>query len=65
MQMVVLKIWKEILNTLENLVRPAPSAADSQQPEVPPLDEYEEHIVLKWLEVRINKIYLAAYDDFI
>lgn len=61
MQLVVLKIWKEILNTLENLVRPAPSS-ESQQAEIPPLDEYEEHIVLKWLEVHLNEtwVFLSA-----
>lgn len=48
MQLVILKIWKEILLTLESLMLPPLS---DQPSDMKPLDEYEMHVVFKWLEV--------------
>jgi hypothetical protein len=48
MQLVILKIWKEILLTLEGLLLPPLSDQPSDKK---PLDEYEIHVVFKWLEV--------------
>jgi hypothetical protein len=50
MQLVVLKIWKEILLTLEGLLVPPLSDQPSDKK---PLDEYEIHVVFKWLEVSL------------
>ena len=49
MQLVVVKIWNEVLNSLEAVLRPP--MPEQQQQDVPSLDEYEEHVILKWLEV--------------
>lgn len=48
MQFVVLKIWKQILRTLDSILLPPLSEHLS---EVKPLDDYQLHVVLKWLEV--------------
>jgi hypothetical protein len=48
MQLVVLKIWREILITLEGVLLPPLS---EQLSELKPLDDYEFHVVYKWLEV--------------
>ena len=50
MQLVVLKIWKEVLLSLENVLR-TPKPNENNNSHDTSLDEYEEHIVLKWLEV--------------
>lgn len=44
MKLVITKIWNQVLKTIENLMRPV----DNE----PVLDDYEEHVVVKWLEVR-------------
>lgn len=49
MQLVVVKIWNEVLNSLEAVLRPP--MPETQQQDVASLDEYEEHVILKWLEV--------------
>lgn len=48
MQTIVLKIWKEILIALEGVLLPPLS---EQLSELKPLDDYEFHVVYKWLEV--------------
>ncbi|CAO0802314.1 unnamed protein product [Mucor circinelloides] len=48
MQFVVLKIWKQILRTLDSILLPPLSEHLS---EVKPLDDYQLHVVLKWLEL--------------
>ncbi|KAF1804198.1 hypothetical protein V8B55DRAFT_1512014 [Mucor lusitanicus] len=48
MQSVVLKIWKQILRTLDSILLPPLSEHLS---EVKPLDDYQLHVVLKWLEL--------------
>lgn len=48
MQLVILKIWREILITLEGVLLPPLS---EQLSELKPLDDYEFHVVFKWLEV--------------
>ncbi|KAI8987003.1 hypothetical protein BDB01DRAFT_849161 [Pilobolus umbonatus] len=48
MQVVVLRIWKEILVTLERILLPPLSEHPS---ELKPLDDYEFHVVFKWLEL--------------
>ncbi|GAB5586840.1 hypothetical protein Unana1_01740 [Umbelopsis nana] len=48
MHLVILKIWKEILLTLESLMLPPLS---DQPSDMKPLDEYEMHVVFKWLEL--------------
>ncbi|KAF7728272.1 hypothetical protein EC973_006446 [Apophysomyces ossiformis] len=48
MRLVVLKVWKEILFTLEGILLPPLS---EQPSDVKPLDEYELHVVFKWLEL--------------
>ncbi|KAI8391683.1 uncharacterized protein BYT42DRAFT_204279 [Radiomyces spectabilis] len=48
MQMVILKIWKEILITLEGVLLPPLSEHPS---DMKPLDDYEFHVVFKWLEL--------------
>lgn len=48
MQLVVLKIWKEILVALEGVLLPPLSEHHS---DMKPLDDYEFHIVYKWLEL--------------
>jgi hypothetical protein len=48
MNHVVLKIWREILITLEGVLLPPLS---EQLSELKPLDDYEFHVVFKWLEV--------------
>lgn len=47
-QTVILKIWKEVLVTLENLLVPPLSDELSN---MKPLDELALHVVFKWLEV--------------
>ncbi|CAO3610411.1 unnamed protein product [Mucor hiemalis] len=48
MQLVILKIWREILITLEGVLLPPLS---EQLSELKPLDDYEFHVVYKWLEL--------------
>ncbi|KAI9485405.1 MAG: hypothetical protein EXX96DRAFT_513980 [Benjaminiella poitrasii] len=48
MQLVVLRIWREILVSLENILLPPLS---EQLSEWKPLDDYEFHVVYKWLEL--------------
>lgn len=48
MQLVILKIWKEILVALEGVLLPPLSEHHS---DMRPLDDYEFHIVFKWLEL--------------
>ncbi|GAA5797543.1 hypothetical protein HPULCUR_002931 [Helicostylum pulchrum] len=48
MNHVVLKIWREILITLEGVLLPPLS---EQLSELKPLDDYEFHVVFKWLEL--------------
>ncbi|KAI8096728.1 uncharacterized protein BX664DRAFT_291795 [Halteromyces radiatus] len=48
MQLVILKIWKEILIALEGVLLPPLSEHLS---DMKPLDDYEFHIVYKWLEL--------------
>ncbi|RCI06704.1 hypothetical protein CU098_011502 [Rhizopus stolonifer] len=48
MQLVVLRIWREILLSLENVLLPPLS---EQLSELKPLDDYEFHVVYKWLEL--------------
>ncbi|KAJ2961577.1 hypothetical protein NQZ79_g3174 [Umbelopsis isabellina] len=48
MQLVILKVWKEVLLTLEALLLPPLS---DQPSDMKPLDEYEVHVVFKWLEL--------------
>ncbi|KAI8351236.1 hypothetical protein EDC96DRAFT_599590 [Choanephora cucurbitarum] len=47
MQLVILRIWREILLCLENVLLPPLS---EQLSELKPLDDYEFHVVYKWLE---------------
>lgn len=49
MQLVIVKIWNEVLSSLEAVLRPP--MPEQQQQDVASLDEYEEHVILKWLEV--------------
>ncbi|KAI9317539.1 hypothetical protein BX666DRAFT_2026816 [Dichotomocladium elegans] len=44
MQVVVLKIWNQVLINFEHVMRP-------QDNDTPPLDEYEERVLVKWLEL--------------
>ncbi|KAG2221341.1 hypothetical protein INT45_014025 [Circinella minor] len=60
MQMVVLKIWKEVLLSLENVLR-TPKPNENNNSQDTSLDEYEEHIVLKWLE--LLKIFFNGGED--
>lgn len=48
MQFVALTIWKQILRTLDTILLPPLSERLS---EIKPLDDYQLHVVLKWLEV--------------
>ncbi|KAI8098717.1 uncharacterized protein BX664DRAFT_354245 [Halteromyces radiatus] len=48
MQLVIMKIWKDILLTLEGIMLPPLS---EHQSDMIPLDEYEMHVVFKWLEL--------------
>ncbi|KAI7904405.1 uncharacterized protein BX663DRAFT_560086 [Cokeromyces recurvatus] len=48
MQFVILRIWREILISLENVLLPPLS---EQLSEWKPLDDYEFHVVYKWLEL--------------
>ncbi|KAI9243823.1 hypothetical protein BDA99DRAFT_529801 [Phascolomyces articulosus] len=59
MQLVVSKIWKEVLLSLENVLR-TPKPENNHQHDST-LDEYEEHIVLKWLE--LLKIFFNGGED--
>jgi hypothetical protein len=52
MQLVVIRIWREILITLEGVLLPPLS---EQLSDWKPLDDYEFHVVYKWLEVNIHK----------
>ncbi|KAI8362653.1 hypothetical protein BD560DRAFT_484076 [Blakeslea trispora] len=58
MQFVVLRIWDQILKTLECVLLPPLSEHLS---EVKPLDDYELNIVLKWLE--LLKIFFNGGED--
>jgi hypothetical protein len=49
MQLVVIRIWREILITLEGVLLPPLS---EQLSDWKPLDDYEFHVVYKWLEVK-------------
>ena len=62
MQLVVLRIWKEVLLTLEGVLR-TPTAENNHHQDTS-LDEYEEHIVLKWLEVKTQKSAIFSKDKF-
>ncbi|KAI9316096.1 hypothetical protein BX666DRAFT_2028321 [Dichotomocladium elegans] len=59
MHLVVLRIWNEMLDSLKNILRPA-GPADQQQ-DASPLDEYEEHVIFKWLE--LLKIFFNGGED--
>ncbi|KAI8975730.1 hypothetical protein BDF20DRAFT_977296 [Mycotypha africana] len=48
MQFIVLRIWREILICIENVLLPPLS---EQLSEWKPLDDYEFHVVYKWLEL--------------
>ncbi|KAG0169801.1 hypothetical protein DFQ30_003238, partial [Apophysomyces sp. BC1015] len=48
MQLVILRIWKEILLALEGVLLPPLSEHPS---DLKPLDDYEFHVVFKWLEL--------------
>ena len=48
MQLIILRIWKEILFALEGVLLPPLS---EQASDMKPLDEYEFSVVYKWLEV--------------
>lgn len=48
MQAVVLKIWEQILRTLDAILLPPLSEHLS---DIKPLDDYQLRVVLKWLEV--------------
>ncbi|KAG1471384.1 hypothetical protein G6F56_002153 [Rhizopus delemar] len=48
MQSIVLRIWKEILLALEGVLLPPLS---EQLSDLKPLDDYEFHVVYKWLEL--------------
>ncbi|KAI8973443.1 hypothetical protein BDF20DRAFT_960679 [Mycotypha africana] len=48
MQLVVSKIWKQIIKTIKDIMVPPLSENLSQ---VKPLDIYEMHVILKWLEL--------------
>ncbi|CEP08882.1 hypothetical protein [Parasitella parasitica] len=48
LQFVVLKIWEQILKTLDSILLP-PLSEDLSDME--PLDDYQLHVVLKWLEL--------------
>lgn len=52
LQTVVLKIWQEILRTLDGILLPPLSEYLS---DLKPLDMYELHVVFKWLEVKKKK----------
>lgn len=56
MQFIVLEIWKQILRTLEDVLLPPLSEHPSQEK---PLDFYELHVVLKWLEVNRLHLYIS------
>ncbi|RCH93711.1 hypothetical protein CU098_000183, partial [Rhizopus stolonifer] len=58
MQFVVLRIWEQLLKTLECVLLPPLSEHLS---EVKALDEYELHIVFKWLE--LLKIFFNGGED--
>ncbi|ORX59569.1 hypothetical protein DM01DRAFT_1282559 [Hesseltinella vesiculosa] len=58
MQLVVLKIWREILIALESIVLPPLS---EQLSDMKPLDEYEFDVVNKWLE--LLKVFFNGGED--
>jgi hypothetical protein len=53
MQLVVIRIWREILITLEGVLLPPLS---EQLSDWKPLDDYEFHVVYKWLEVMTKNL---------
>lgn len=53
MRLVSLKIWNLILKCFDKVMLPPLSENLSQ---TTPLDDYELHVVLKWLEVSIRQI---------
>ncbi|KAG2232103.1 hypothetical protein INT48_006780 [Thamnidium elegans] len=55
---VVLKVWQEILRTLDSILLPPLSEYIS---EVKPLDMYQLHVVFKWLE--LLKIFFNGGED--
>jgi len=55
---VILKIWKEVLVSLENLIVPPLSDEPSS---MKPLDETELHVIFKWLE--LLKIFFNGGED--
>ncbi|CDS04773.1 hypothetical protein LRAMOSA07303 [Lichtheimia ramosa] len=59
MQLVIVKIWNEVLSSLEAVLRPP--MPEQQQQDVASLDEYEEHVILKWLE--LLKIFFNGGED--
>ncbi|ORX53565.1 hypothetical protein DM01DRAFT_1322519 [Hesseltinella vesiculosa] len=48
MRMFIIKLWKDILTSLESVILPPLSELQS---DLTPLDEYEMHVVFKWLEL--------------
>ncbi|CAO3598850.1 unnamed protein product [Absidia cylindrospora] len=48
MHVLILKIWKDILSTLEGILLPPLSEHHS---DMKPLDDYEFHVVYQWLEI--------------
>jgi hypothetical protein len=60
MQLVVLRIWREILLCLESVLLPPLS---EQLSELKPLDDYEFHVVFKWLEVSLYTRSLRKVTD--
>jgi len=57
-EMVMIKVWKEILGTLENLLLPPLSDVPT---EMKPLAGKEVDIVFKWLEVRVFSWQLGSF----
>lgn len=58
-EMVMIKVWKEILGTLENLLLPPLSDVPT---DMKPLAQKEVEIVFKWLEVGLGNLILGLAD---
>jgi hypothetical protein len=52
MQLIIIRVWKEILMTLEGILLPPLS---EQLSELKPLDDIEFQVVYKWLDVSLFK----------
>jgi hypothetical protein len=50
MQLIIIRVWKEILMTLEGILLPPLS---EQLSELKPLDDIEFQVVYKWLDVSL------------